>query len=371
MSSLQERRKQQLLRPYSPPSFISASQCGGSGIVVPAWRVKLANLPTPVEHFPLPELPQDIEVIVKRDDLTGGIELTGNKVRKLEFLLADAIANDAEVVLTAGGTQSNHARATAAACLRLFHLKAHLILRQDSALEGGNYLLDQLAGADIENVPAEEWARHPSDWLERAAAGLEAAGRGKVYPIPIGGSTPLGCWGYVECINETIEQLPQLANGGVSHVCLCTGSAGTLVGTALGLDFAASNVPGFGPKPQVVGYSVCDSEDWFYNRVDELTAALPSPSGAPRKAKELVRVRDVQGRGYAKSTVEELQFISRVFRETGLITDSCYTGKAMLGMWRELKEGAVGAAGKRTLFVHTGGGPSVFSHSRELLEALK
>ena len=345
--SLSVRRKS-LLHDYSVPSF--AKVCDG---IVPSKRLMLARLPTPIEPLPLPEMPQDVALDVKRDDQTGGIELMGNKVRKLEFLLSEALQNDSDVVFTAGGTQSNHARATVAACAKL-SMPVQVFLRKDESDYNGNFFLNRLLGATVHEFSQEEWKSLPAsspDWLEDRANVLRSQGT-RVTVIPVGGSNAIGTWGYIEQVNELAQQFA--LNGSYQSVVACSGSGGTLSGLGLGVHlYSLANVTCKVPK--VVSYSVCDTPDWFYEKVNKVTKQIFSTCP---DARALVSVRDARGEGYAKSTTEELQFIARVARETGVVFDTCYTGKTVFGMWKEMKQGSY--SGQKVLFVHTGGGPSLF-----------
>lgn len=345
-----------LLQPYTLPDFAN-DKCDG---VVPTHRLRLAHLPTPIEDFSLPECPEDFKLSLKRDDLTGGIELTGNKVRKLEFILADALSGSqpAGRIYTAGGTQSNHARATVAACAKL-GLPVEIFLRRDPSNANGNVFLDQLFGAIIHEFDVPEWktfATNPA-WLEeRATVATAANPTERVFPVPIGGSTPMGSWGYIEFVNEVSKQI---SLGDIDSVVCTTGSGGTLAGLGLGMhlyNLATNNAT------RVVAYNICDTPQWFEEKVQTLTKAITSTVPS---AKELVSIRDARGNGYALNTVEELQFISRVAREHGVAFDTCYAGKALFYFWKEIAQGKFG--GQKALYIHTGGGTSLFDKKDRLL----
>lgn len=357
---MSEKRKQ-LLVAYQPPSFYVPSDHPGA--LVPSVRVSLANLPTPIFPWSLPEMPEDVSIDIKRDDYTGGIELTGNKVRKLEFLLADAVAQGADAVVSAGGTQSNHARATASSCARLFNLPCHLYLRKDSDGRNGNLLIDRMVGATVHEVSAAqvcEWKKETIHWVERRAALLAEATNSRVVGIPIGGSNSLGCWGYLNAAGELAEQLNHNIEGTYSDVIVCTGSGATAGGLGVGLHLYKKSKALGSSCLRLRSYGVSDSPDFFYDYIDNIIKNIFSgPS-----ARDLFALSDSQGLGYAKSTTEELQFISRVARETGVILDFCYTGKTVFGMWKDLISGTWRPSdGKRALFVHTGGGPSLFDRA--------
>jgi len=192
---------------------------------IPRERYVLGTLPTPVHRWELPGLPESVEVWIKRDDLTG-MQLSGNKVRKLEFLLAEAKSNGHDCVVTIGGIQSNHCRATAVAA-RYLGMDCHVILRNSRAEADsdprliGNLLVERLVGAHIHQVTKEEYARAGSEALtEQLRARLEAEGR-RPYVIPVGGSNPLGCWGYLEAVREMQPEAERL---GITDVAMVSPS---------------------------------------------------------------------------------------------------------------------------------------------------
>ncbi|GIL75760.1 hypothetical protein Vretifemale_5490 [Volvox reticuliferus] len=232
------------LQTYSPPDW--AAQIP----LAPSHRFRLGMLPTPIHEWRLPGLPEDVRVLIKRDDLSG-MQMSGNKVRKLEFLMAEAVQGGYDCVVTIGGIQSNHARATAVAA-RYLSLPCHLILRtsrQEVASDPGlvgNLLVERLAGAQLHLVTKEEYGAVGSGaLLEQLRLELEAEGR-KPYIVPVGGSNSLGCWGYIEAINEIWQQTgdhqeqqrvttgKEGGTGGVTDIVMACGSGGTAAGLALG-----------------------------------------------------------------------------------------------------------------------------------------
>jgi D-cysteine desulfhydrase len=359
-ASMAEARKR-LLLPYQPPAFYVPSEHPNA--VIPNVRVALANLPTPIFPWTLPELPEDIALDIKRDDYTGGVELTGNKVRKLEFLLGDAVAQSADMIVSAGGTQSNHARATAAACARLAALPCVLYLRKDSEGRNGNLLIDRMVGATVHEVSADqvrEWKLETTHWVERRAELLAEATQSRVVGIPIGGSNALGCWGYLNAVGELATQLGNDIESTYSDIVACTGSGATAGGLGVGLHLYRKSKGLDASLLRLRSYGVSDSPDFFLDYID----GIIKPIFTGPKARDLLSITDAQGLGYAKSTTEELQFISRVARETGVIFDFCYTGKTVFALWKDLKSGVWRpSSGKKALFVHTGGGPSLFDRA--------
>eukprot|EP00798_Chlamydomonas_sp_ICE-L_P019296 gene19296-25943_t len=184
----------------------------------PKSRIRLGIFPTPVHRWELPGLPEGVEVFVKRDDLTG-MQLSGNKVRKLEFLMAEAKAKGHDSVITIGGVQSNHCRATAVAA-RYVGLDSHLILRVDRGEAdndpglSGNLLVDRLMGSEIHKVSLEEYVKYGSMELARRLKEQLVRERPGINPyiIPVGGSNGLGTWGYVNCVEEIVDQMPDVTD---------------------------------------------------------------------------------------------------------------------------------------------------------------
>ena len=323
-------------------------------------RVPLAITPTPVE--PLAQLSRryGIELLCKRDDLTGA-PLTGNKVRKLEFLLAEAQAQGADTVITCGGAQSNHCRATAIAARRL-GLDSTLLLRVpdpgNPPPTDGNILLDRLVGADVRYItPAQDQER--GALMKRVAEELRARDR-KPYIIPEGGSNALGAFGYVRCVEELERQLTP----GRATLVYATGSGGTGAGLLLGVKLRQLDW-------RVVGVNVCDDRAYFVRVI----------SGIVDEARERFRL-DVAlspdeieildgyvGLGYARSQTAELALIRDVARKEALLLDPVYTGKAFYGLTREL-ERHHRAYGERIVFVHTGGIFGLFPKAAEIAPLL-
>lgn len=326
---------------YSPPAW-------AENLKVPSQRYSLACLPTPIHRWALPGLPDDVELYIKRDDLTG-MQLSGNKVRKLEFLMAEAKAGGYDCIITIGGIQSNHCRATAVAA-RYLGLDCHLILR-NSRTEAdndpglvGNLLVERLVGCHIHQCTKEEYTKVGSVALgEQLRVELEAQGK-KPYVIPVGGSNSLGCWGYLEAVAEMKAQMPT-----ITDITMACGSGGTTAGLALGVKLSGWNA-------RVHAYGVCDSPKYFYDYIDELLAGLEAtPSKVGASAENLVRMVNAKGAGYAISTEEELEVMQQVAMETGVVLDPVYSGKAVAMMLREMQDAPQEWAGRKVLFVHTGG----------------
>jgi len=383
--------------PYEPPKWTQDILENA-----PAGRLTLCNLPTPLykveptlithqDNKPsilhsLAEL--DIGLFVKRDDATGGVELGGNKLRKLEFLLADAIERGCNAVVTIGGEQSNHCRATAAAC-RMIGMDPHLILRTrraNAVREGkddfgsvGNILIDRMIGSKIYTCTPGEYGRIGSDQLvERVCKTLQSTsgpfGPVKPYGIPVGGSNAVGTWGYINGVEEMLEQWGAMKSGdgstcSLDHVVFACGSGGTAAGITLGLALARS------AKAKVHAIGVCDSPDYFYNHVseiaDDMGLVLPSYLPTVDYIKEHMTAHQGKGLGYAASTPEELDFVARFAQETGIVLDPVYSGKALFHFVNHvLEDDPESFRGKNILFWHTGGALGLYDKGVPLKETL-
>ena len=350
-------------------------------------RLFLVHGPTPIVRFDALDEIVGANVWIKRDDATAGAE-SGNKIRKLEFLLAEALRRGARVVVTCGGLQSNHARATALTCAQL-GLRSILLLRvadparaRAAPLElTGNVLLDRLAGAEIRFVSPDEY-RERGALLEQARADSDARGL-PAYIVPEGGSNGLGSLGYVEAMRETRRQMDLgLAGEGpfdvVAHAC---GSGGTAAGVALG---AAR----FGVARETWAFAVCDDRTYFAKTIARIAIeargfdpslpeiAFVEPAAgsrgvavAPDGAARLVVDDRAKGPAYGLMSDEQKRFLVRVARATGLVLDPVYTGKAMFGLAEAVERGEI-ARGARVLFLHTGGLPGLLAQGEALRDAL-
>jgi D-cysteine desulfhydrase len=292
------------------------------------------------------------EIFFKRDDLTGS-ELSGNKIRKLEFILADAVAQGADTVITCGGAQSNHSRATALAATRV-GLKSLLLLRtpdpNNPPSSEGNILLDRLAGAEIVWITPDEYKRR-DELFQREADRLQSQGR-KAYIIPEGGSNALGSWGYIRALDELVSELTEIDGGeiGATTVISATGSGGTASGLLLGATLLEINI-------RVIGINVCDDRDYFLQVIGTICSDFFNGFAKEHETDITDGIEIVDGyvgRGYAVSRPEELKAICDLAKLEGVILDPVYTGKAYFGMLTELEENP-DAFGPRIVFLHTGG----------------
>jgi L-cysteate sulfo-lyase len=323
----------------------------GSGV----HRVPIAFLPTPIVQ--MKRLSEELggpRILVKRDDQTG-LATGGNKARKLEFLIADALDQGADTVLTVGGPQSNHARQTAAAAA-MYGLRSVLVLTgSDPGEWNGNLLLDDLLGAKV------RWAGDTplDEALTAAAEEEERAGR-RPYVIPLGGSTPVGATGYVVAMEELKSQLDGLGLP-VDAIILPTGSGGTQAGMLVGaraLGFAG----------QIVGISVFADSSAMLPILRELVPSTAEFLGLDPAFDDadLIIYDDYLGGGYAVLGAPEREAIRRVAGSEAILLDPVYTGRAMAGLLDLIQKG-VFHSGQTILFWHTGGTSALFEYAKGLM----
>ena len=326
-------------------------------------RLALARTPTPLEFRPQISREAGVEIYIKRDDLTG-MALSGNKIRKLEFILAEAQAQGADTVLTCGGAQSNHARATAVAAAKL-GLACRLILRtaDPAAPPGptGNILLERLAGAQIVWITPQEYKQREIIY-QREEALLRRQGR-KPYSIPEGASSALGAWGYIRAMAELAEDMARLPGGleRPTTIVVAAGSGGTAAGLILGARLAGLNA-------HIAAINVCDDRGYFLDAIGSICEACIATYGLDMRfeRKRDIDIRDgYVGRGYALSRPEELALVIDLARREGLFLDPVYTGKAFFGLRQELKRDPR-CFGERIIFIHTGGLFGLFPQATEI-----
>jgi D-cysteine desulfhydrase len=285
----------------------------------------------------------------KRDDLTGSA-LAGNKIRKLEFSLAQALDLQAKVIITAGGIQSNHCRATAFACAQL-GLKCHLILRGgpgDTAADG-NLLLDHLAGAEITFVPHEQYSTSRPEILAGIQNDYESMGLTS-YWIPVGASNAIGSFGYIRAFDEMMAQIVQ-DNLNIRHVVTAVGSGGTLAGLIAGRACTSHATP-----PKLWGVNVCNDAPFFEEEIRGILHELKESYKVPVNAQtEEVNIIDgYVGEGYAIPYAAEMETIRQVGQVEGQVLDPVYTGKAFHALIEECKAGRF-TPDEDVVFIHTGG----------------
>ncbi|GCD10240.1 D-cysteine desulfhydrase family protein [Clostridium tagluense] len=315
-------------------------------------KIIFANLPTRIEK--LERLSQKLggpNIYIKRDDQTG-TEVSGNKIRKLEFSVKEALNQGCDVLITCGGIQSNHCRATAAVASRL-GMKSVLVLRGDSETElDGNLFIDKLLGAEIQFITPEQYKNSKAQIMEEIKGKLEKQGF-KPYIIPEGASNGIGGFGYYNAMEEIIFQEKEM---GVhfDKIVLAVGSGGTHSGLLL----ASKTLEYTG---EIYGINVCDDAQHFKNEIYKiLQESMKYIDVNLHISKDEIHIMDgYVGRGYALSRPEELSFVHDFAKLEGIILDPVYTGKAMYGLVEEIKKGSFENC-ENILFIHTGGAFGLF-----------
>ncbi len=319
-------------------------------------RLRITHSPTALE--PMKRLSHALDgpnLWIKRDDCTG-LASGGNKTRKLEYLMADALQQGADTVITQGATQSNHARQTVAIAARL-GLQSHLILEDrtgytfDDYKHSGNVFLDHLYGASVSEVPKD------TD-MNQAMTGLadELRSRGRrPYIIPGGGSNPIGALGYVTCALELMDQANNMGLA-IDHLVHATGSAGTQAGLVAGLYGARSQIP-------VLGIGVrapkAPQEERVFGLACETAALLGVPGSVQRE--DVVANCDYVGPGYGLPTPGMIEAVTLLARLEGILLDPVYSGKGMAGLIDLCRQGHF-RKGENVVFLHTGGSVALYGY---------
>lgn len=311
-------------------------------------KMNLAWKPTPIEL--LEKFSHHAEIYIKRDDYTGLIS-SGNKIRKLEYCLYDAKEKGCDTLITCGGIQSNHCRATVYAG-RKTGFDVYLVLRGKPQEDPqGNLLLDKLMSAKIKYVTYEEYKERINEIMEELAEELKKQGK-KPYIIPEGASNEVGCLGYVECMDE-MKEFVEKEN--IEAIYLAVGSGGTYAGLLLGKKLLNINV-------RLIGVIVCDSIKFFKGKIEDICRKAIVQYELPLSisSEDVELIEGYIGAGYAIPYEEEIETIKELAKY-GIILDPVYTGKAFYGMLKESKDF------KKILFLHTGGIFSIFAYNKELL----
>ena len=304
-------------------------------------RISIGVFPTPVQKLDNVSRLLGTQVYVKRDDLTG-LGLGGNKVRKLEYLLADAKAQGAEVVFTTGGAQSNHAMLTAAAARKLGMTPILILKKRGVTARQGNQLLEHLMGVDVRFMDTDDYADIYAE-MDRVGRAL-----GKpYYKIPCGGSNALGTLGDVDGAREIRDQGLHF-----DHLICAEGSGGTMAGLALGAKL-------YLPGTRVTGMMV-DSDPFEEITVQLMREAAALLDADVQVSAEDFDLRDLCGPGYAIPSQEGNAAVAMMAENEGLFLDPVYTGKAFAGLIAMAREGAFKPT-DRVLFLHSGGAGGLFA----------
>ncbi len=323
-------------------------------------RIMLAHLPTPLEHMPrLSEHLGGPEIYVKRDDCTG-LATGGNKTRKLEFVMADALEHEADTVVTVGAVQSNHVRQTAAAACKL-GLRCEVLLEHrienptETYAQSGNVFLDKLYGANIREYPA---GTDFDKAMLKVADEVKASG-GSPYIVPGGASDRVGALGYVNCAMELLGQSDEQGLI-IDHLVTATGSAGTHAGLIVGLKAMGSDMP-------LLGIGVNAPKDIQEERVFDLACDTADYIGAKGIVSrgDIVANCDYVGDGYGVPTKSMNDAVVLLARLEGLLFDPVYSGKALAGMIDLVTNGYFEGA-KNIVFLHTGGSAALFAYADQL-----
>ncbi|WP_041083355.1 D-cysteine desulfhydrase family protein [Thermotoga profunda] len=337
-------------------------------------KLTLAKIPTPIEYLSRLSREYNKEIYVKRDDMTELVS-SGNKIRKLEFLLADALRKRCDIVFTCGGIQSNHARATAHLSIKL-GLKPVLFLRQPQAMDknsqvpkvevktlkgnepmgaynqdNGNLLIDKLLGAELITVTVDQY-ENIDQVYEEHKKDYERKGL-KVYTIPEGGSNSLGAMGYVYAAAEIISQVDL---DEFDAIYCAVGSGGTYAGLIAGLRY-------MGYKTKVIGINVTKtSSQRFVEKIEQIVKGMKDFGIDVRiEKKEIEIIDDFSGPAYAIPTESDLDYIKHVASNEGIILDPVYTAKTFRGMIETSKKG------QKILFIHTGGLFGLFAQADKFI----
>lgn len=314
-------------------------------------RLELLGAPTPLEHLPRLSDYLGRDIFIKRDDFTP-VAMGGNKLRKLEFLAADALREGADVLLTAGAIQSNHVRQTAAVAARL-GLKCVALLENpigthaENYLSNGNRLLLDLMDAEVIMVDA---LNNPAEQLAEQATRLEAQGY-RPYIVPVGGSNALGALGYVECAQEIAHQSEGVVD--FAAVVVASGSAGTHAGLAVGLEHLL-------PETELVGVTVSRQVEAQLPLVERLRQSLAETLEVQAKA-PITLWDDYFAPRYGEPNDEGMAAVKLLARLEGILLDPVYTGKAMAGLLDGVGQNRFRREGP-LLFIHTGGAPALFAY---------
>ncbi len=313
-------------------------------------KLHIANLRTPIQR--LEKLSRELgkNIFIKRDDFTG-TEISGNKVRKLEYAIQYELDQGYNTVITTGAIQSNHARSTDAVCA-MVNLECHLVLRGEVKEFEGNLFLGQMLGAHVDIIPPGASRENKMAILKQT---LEKQGK-KVFLIPVGASDALGSYGYMNCYREIAEQEREM-DIHFDSINLAIGSGGTYAGLWYANEQADAG-------KQITGYAVDSTAEAFKTDVMQIVQDIDNKE----HHFDSIAINDSYvGLGYGLATDEELDFYIRFAQQEGIILDPVYTGKAFKGLMTEVKQGNYHDQ-ENILFIHTGG---LYGYTKEMRERVK
>ena len=313
-------------------------------------KLKLANIPTPLIDSEF----EGCKFKIKRDDFTG-MELSGNKVRKLEYLLYEAKKQNVDYVFTSGGDQSNHARATCIAAMQL-GIKSKLFLwGKDKKIAEGNLFFDKLTNTEIEFFTKKEYENVP-DIMEKEKVKFEKKGK-KVFVIPSGGSSTLGIWGYINFMKELSEQIDiKKLNG----IVVAAGTGGTAAGLLLGAEILGFN------KLKIYPVNVIYSENEIKNKISTLVKSCVNDYkiNINPDFNNLVVLDGYSKEGYKNITKSKVKVLKNFFKQSGILLDPIYTGKAFVAFYENFLRSKKKS---NVLFLHTGGLFGTFAKRKDFM----
>ena len=278
---------------------------------------------------------------IKRDDLTG-LELSGNKVRKLDYIFADAKLKESNHIITCGGIQSNHCRTTAFLAAKQNYDCTLFLKGQMPQVKTGNFLLNSILDTNIINVTNKEY-QSIDERMQKYGEELDE----NAYVIPEGGSNEIGVWGYIECFFETLNQIKH-QNLKIDTIVIATGSGGTQAGLLLGKYLADSDI-------DIISINVCDSAEFFVSKIKNICDTFSSVYNIPVNINENdIKIIDgYVGDGYGLISDKETNIIKRFAKSEGIVIDPVYTAKALVGLDDLVNKESL--PGHKIMFIHTGG----------------
>jgi D-cysteine desulfhydrase len=312
-------------------------------------KISLAQTPTPIHEIKF----EGKSFLIKRDDLTG-CELSGNKVRKLEYILKDAKRMKADIIFTCGGEQSNHARATTIAAKKIGLNTKLFLWGKENSNANGNLFLNRIYGAEIEYLNKYEYDKVNQIMFDETIVLLKK--KKNAYVLPEGGSTTLGIWGYINFIDELKKQIDLKS---IESIIAASGSGGTAAGMLVGAAINKLNI-------KIVAVNVLYSKDEIKKKILQLAEGciLDYKLKCKINPENLVVLDGYSNEGYKHIAQSKIKLIKKFAAETGILFDPAYTGKAFVAYFEKyLKTGK----GKKNIFVHTGGLFGVFGRTKEYL----